>query len=602
LLAPLDPVHDVGLKMIRRGLEEAGHVTTLLPPDITAEEVVERALQEPFDCLLISRTIGYGVTELLGRFAELADAAGLRQRVKIGIGGMGIRQEQSAEFGFDGAFGPGTTVEEVLAFIEDRPARQFRVRKIRQKPDLTAGYTYRFRDHRIARLLDEIASDTLSWAEHRITAAVERANLRRLAFHMGEQAHRLNGLLRTEYAALCDPAIRDYYVSGKLPTNVKPLTKEQLSGIKTFIRNADRDGEGMPIRHTRTKPAVLIQYGTGSLMMDVSHTKVSEAWGADGVIHFDPAWGARAEGLLEGYCEYEGDGTVVTSRNLQLIRAGLKKGTLFQVRAHRGLNTPETVVIAGEIGADLTKINMAYGSLGAGTDPERLTVDGVASLRYAAEYGLPFDIVTNEELCGVPAFKAFAGMLIVCRLGLLLGGKPILQPLFCHSPEAMITDKMKDNYIDFNAAKVAALRRIVDAPIWPGAPIGFMTHSEDRVQSAMTTSLHAALGASLEVDAITIASSDEAYSRGPITAQARIDTLRAVKEAFRFMGLGKIGGTARAETLADELLHGIEGVLEEVREAGFVDALYRGILGNPEDGAYPGRAGKGTVKQLDHRI
>ncbi|UUZ79907.1 hypothetical protein LJK88_33495 [Paenibacillus sp. P26] len=318
--------------------------------------------------------------------------------------------------------------------------------------------------------------------------------------------------------------------------------------------------------------------------------------GADGVIHFDPAWGARTEGLLEGFVNYQGDGTLITAQNLSLLRSCLGENMLFQVRAHRGLNTPETVAIAGRIGADLTKINIAYGSLGAGTDPERLTVDGIAALKYAAAYGLPYDIVTNEELCGVPAFKAFAGMLIVCRLGSLLGGRPILQPLFCHSPEAMITRKMEDNYIDFNAAKVQALRQIVDAPVWPGAPIGFMTHSEDRVQSAMTTSLHAALGASLEVDGITIASSDEAYSRGPITAQARVDTLRAVKEAFRFLGQGKVEPTASAQGLAEELTAEIESVLEQVREAGFVEALYRGMLGSTEDGAYPGRAGKGTVK------
>lgn len=33
LLAPLDPVHDIGLKMIKRGLDQAGHDTQLLPPD-----------------------------------------------------------------------------------------------------------------------------------------------------------------------------------------------------------------------------------------------------------------------------------------------------------------------------------------------------------------------------------------------------------------------------------------------------------------------------------------------------------------------------------------------------------------------------------------
>ncbi|WP_248925027.1 cobalamin B12-binding domain-containing protein [Paenibacillus hamazuiensis] len=591
LLAPLDPVHDVGLKIIRRGLDEAGHDTTLLPPDLAVHEIAERAVREPFDCIMLSRTIGYGAEELLAEFTKMMETAGLKGRVKIAVGGMGIRPELVEGLGFDRGFGPGTTVEEALAFVENRPARTERVRLHKTKPDLTAGYTYRFLNGRIARLLDDIAQDALRWAERRTTAAVERAQIRELA-GVGV----LTGNLRAEYAALCDPVIRDYYEKAIIPAAVRMVEEDEVAGLRRFCRTADGNAKGISLRHTRSKPAVLIQYGTGSLFLDASHMKVAEAWGADGVIHFDPAWGARTEGLLEGHVNYEGDGTVITAQNLRLLRSFLGEDTLFQVRAHRGLNTPETVVIAGQIGADLTKINIAYGSLGAGTDPERLAVDGIAALKYAAAYGLPYDIVTNEELCGVPAFKAFAGMLIVCRLGLLLGGRPILQPLFCHSPEAMITRKMEDNYIDFNAAKVQALRQIVDAPVWPGAPIGFMTHSEDRVQSAMTTSLHAALGASLEVDAVTIASSDEAYSRGPITAQARVDTLRAVKESFRFLGRGKVEPTAHAIDLAEELTAGIEAVLEQVREAGFVEALYRGMLGSPEDGAYPGRAGKGTVK------
>ena len=40
LLSPLDPVHDIGLKMIKRGLNEAGLETKLLPPDTPAEEII----------------------------------------------------------------------------------------------------------------------------------------------------------------------------------------------------------------------------------------------------------------------------------------------------------------------------------------------------------------------------------------------------------------------------------------------------------------------------------------------------------------------------------------------------------------------------------
>ena len=104
-----------------------------------------------------------------------------------------------------------------------------------------------------------------------------------------------------------------------------------------------------------------------------------------------------------------------------------------------------------------------YGSLGAGTDPERLVVDGVESMKLAARYNLPYDVVTNEELCGVPAAKAFAGMLVVATAGVLLGGRPFLQPLFAHSPEAIIAGTMDDNFIDFNVAKMKVLSSIIDA-------------------------------------------------------------------------------------------------------------------------------------------
>jgi hypothetical protein len=209
---------------------------------------------------------------------------------------------------------------------------------------------------------------------------------------------------------------------------------------------------------------------------------------------------------------------------------------------------------------------------------------------------MPFDVVTNEELCGVPAYKAFAGMLICAHLGAALGGRPILQPLFCFSPEVMIGAQMQDNYVDFNTAKVLALRAIMDAPIWPGAPIGFLTQSEDRVQSSASTAYHASLAAMLGVDAISIASSDEAYSGGPITVPAKVDTLRAVGEAFRFFGHSRMEVSKQAQAWSEEMVSGIEEVLTKVARTGdFVQALYDGVLGSKEDGAYPGRAGQNTV-------
>ncbi|MFZ5753869.1 MAG: cobalamin B12-binding domain-containing protein, partial [Bacillota bacterium] len=118
LLAPLDPVHDIGLKIMKRAMDEAGFKTILLPPDYQAEEIIKVALENDVAAILISRTLGYGVAELLARFADLTEAAGLREKVKLAIGGMCIRPELAQELGYDAGFGPGTKPEEVLAFLE----------------------------------------------------------------------------------------------------------------------------------------------------------------------------------------------------------------------------------------------------------------------------------------------------------------------------------------------------------------------------------------------------------------------------------------------------------------------------------------------------
>ncbi len=594
LLAPLDPVHDIGLKIMKRALDEAGFKTILLPPDYQTEEIIKVALENNVAAILISRTLGYGVAELLARFADLTEAAGLREKVKLAIGGMCIRPELAQELGYDAGFGPGTKPEEVLAFLEGVEYQPDLSASTKEKVAIADGFSYIYKNKRVEKLLDAIVDAILAWAQHKTSPAIKRAQIREKLLKVPAGADR-SGLLQ-EYLKWCDVKVKDFYEKGTMPPKTRPLSAEELARLDSYVSETQMRMTVQKLQHSKAKPVVFIQYGTGCPFMDIAHIKTGEAWGADGVVHFDPSWGARTEGFLEGYLTHEEDGSIITPENLMRIKGSLCQNTLWQVRAHRGLNTPETVLLAGAMGADLTKINIAYGSLGAGTDPARLTVDAIQAIRYAVQYNLPFDVVTNEELCGVPAHKAFAGMLITAHLGRRLGGKPILQPLFCYSPEVMVSGEMSDNYIDFNAAKIMALRNIVDAPIWPGAPIGFLTQTEDRVQSSVTTALHGALASSLGVEAISIASSDEAYSGGPISAPSRIDTLRALKEAFRFFGRAGIQPTEKAQIWAERMEKGIEEVLEAVAAKGdFVGALYDGLLGSVAEGAYPGRAGRGSL-------
>lgn len=599
LLAPLDPVHDVGLKLIRRKLLDRGHEVTLLPPDLTPEEIVARALEERPDFLMVSRALSYGTSEILAKFVDLCDASGLRHTTKLVVGGLSMRPEMAQELGFDAGFGPDAPAEAAVDYVEGKEIVSLAGSRPQEKSDLTQGFTYEFFDKEVGDLCVRVAQQLIDWASRRTSPGIKRAELR-LEIEEARRENKTRELetLRGQYARLCSGEVRRWYETGEPVSHTRLLTQKEIKEI-AMLRDKKNDMIFPIAQDILNNYNVLVQYGTGCPEMDAYHSIISVAWGARGVVHFDPSWGARTEGFLEQAWSHQHDGTVITLDNLRLIKSALLPGTLWQVRAHRGLNTPETVVLARLSGADLTKVNIVYGSLGAGTDPERLAVDGVESMKLAAKYNLPYDVVTNEELCGVPAAKAFAGMLVVATAGVLLGGKPLLQPLFANSPEAIITGIMDDNFIDFNVAKMRTLSSIIDAPIWPGAPVGFLTQTQDRCQSSVMTALHAALALNSGAKAVTIASSDEAYAGGPITVPARIDTLKATAAALRFFGHGGISPTSEADEMASRLRDDIVNVLKRLSERDdFVASLYEGILGDKDDGAYPGRAGKDTVTEI----
>jgi glutamate mutase epsilon subunit len=124
-----------------------------------------------------------------------------------------------------------------------------------------------------------------------------------------------------------------------------------------------------------------------------------------------------------------------------------------------------------------------------------------------------------------------------------------------------------------------------------------MTQTQDRSQSVTMTAMHAALALTLGSAAVTIASSDEAYAGGPISAQAKVDTLKATAGALSFMGSSKFSPTGRSYEMALHMRAGIMEVLDRVLERGdFIESLYDGLFGDREDGAYPGRAGRDTVR------
>ena len=205
----LDPVHDIGLKIIKRGLEQAGHTTLLMPPDYSQEEIIKSIVDNNVDVVLVSRTLCMGA-EILGKFVDLAEAANIRDTVKIGIGGMAIRPELAAELGFDAGFGPGTTVEEAVAFVEDREYIPDESKGKKIKKDLIKEYDYTFYNKKIEKLLDSIVDGILEYAKDKTTTAIQRAEIRRQIIDSNNESERER--LRKEYSKLCDDTIQAFII------------------------------------------------------------------------------------------------------------------------------------------------------------------------------------------------------------------------------------------------------------------------------------------------------------------------------------------------------------------------------------------------------
>ena len=590
LCVPLDPVHDVGLRMIKKSLDDNGHKTSILPPDTPVEEVVKSCIEFEWDFILVSRTMGYGVAEILAKFNDMLDSAGLSERTKVIIGGKAVTPELATEIGFDKGFSSNISVEEVVSFLEGREYNKKSDFKHIQKIDITSRYDYSFNNPIIEDLTDAICDQIIDWAKNKISPGTERAEIKKEMLKNPDSSFLAK--LQDEYLKLCDPRVVDFYKKSVYYPGTRRLSEDEIA----ILDRIPDSGHIQKIQHTESQPMVIIFSGSGCPVMDVVHNRISAEWGVDGTICVCPSWIARLEGLFSGYLSHEEDGTIPTLENLRLIKKHLRQNLYFQVRAHRGLNTAETALYAKEIGADFTKINPVYGSINAGTDPERLLIDAIYAIKTAVEGGIAFDIPANDELSGIPTYKNFAGMLVVAMLAKKLGARPILKPLFCFAPFVMVNGQMDNNFIEYNAAKILALRAIINAPIWVGEPVGFLTHEDDRVQSATTTALHAILAASSGVELLRFASTDESYGRGPIVIASRIDTFNSLRTVFRFFGDVKISPTTKQKEYSNWLQSEIINVLRKVRSRGdFGQSIYEGDFGTREEGGNPGRAGRNTV-------
>ena len=111
--------HDRGAKVIARALRDAGMEVIYTGLRQTPEMIVEAALQEDVDVVGLSILSGAHMT-LLPRIVNLMKENGLDD-VLVLAGGIIPDEDVPAlnELGVRGIFGPGTSTQEVIKFIEE---------------------------------------------------------------------------------------------------------------------------------------------------------------------------------------------------------------------------------------------------------------------------------------------------------------------------------------------------------------------------------------------------------------------------------------------------------------------------------------------------
>lgn len=110
--------HDRGAKVVARALRDAGMEVIYTGLRQTAEQIVETALQEDVDCVGLSILSGAHMT-LVPKVVELLKR-NQAEDILVAVGGI-IPDEDAAtlrRMGVGGVFGPGTSTQEIVTFIQ----------------------------------------------------------------------------------------------------------------------------------------------------------------------------------------------------------------------------------------------------------------------------------------------------------------------------------------------------------------------------------------------------------------------------------------------------------------------------------------------------
>ena len=115
--------HDRGAKVVARALRDAGMEVIYTGLRQTPEMIVEAALQEDVDVVGLSILSGAHMT-IFPRIANLLEENGLDD-VLVLAGGIIPDEDVPAlnEMGVRGIFGPGTSTQEVIKFIEEESGK-----------------------------------------------------------------------------------------------------------------------------------------------------------------------------------------------------------------------------------------------------------------------------------------------------------------------------------------------------------------------------------------------------------------------------------------------------------------------------------------------
>lgn len=111
--------HDRGAKVVARGLRDAGMEVIYTGLHQTPEDIVEAAIQEDVDAVGLSSLSGAHMT-LFPRVAKLLRERGMANVLVVG-GGI-IPPDDVASLkdaGIEKIFGPGTSLKEVVTYIEE---------------------------------------------------------------------------------------------------------------------------------------------------------------------------------------------------------------------------------------------------------------------------------------------------------------------------------------------------------------------------------------------------------------------------------------------------------------------------------------------------